>query len=96
MTPETRAAPGGPRAAALRAGYENLRREVLAHTDGAPSLGAGLLGSRGMAAWMRAWVELLPSRDEAPREASDHSRVPPVTGRGEIVTILAHMALDAR
>jgi len=96
VTPQVGVAPAVSRTVALRMGYENLRREVLAHTDGASSLGAGLLVSRGMAAWMRAWVELLPSRNEAPREASDYGRVPPMAGRREIVTILAHMALDAR
>ena len=96
MTPEVGVAPAAPRTVALRTGYENLRREVLAHADGASSLGAGLLVSRGMAARMRAWVELVPSRDEAPREASRPSRAPSMAGRGEVVTILAHMALDAR
>jgi len=39
----------------LAAGYEQLRAQVLAgHTDGW-RLGWGVLATKGMAAWMRAW-----------------------------------------
>lgn len=80
----------------LRTGYEDLRREALARGVGSSNLGAGLLVSRGMAAWMRAWVEILPSRERTPREAARSDEVLPAAGREEIVTVLAHMALGAR
>jgi hypothetical protein len=49
-----------------------------------------------MAAWMGAWVEILPPREKTPREAACSEGVLPAAGRGEIVTVLAQMALGAR
>jgi hypothetical protein len=96
MTPRVGAAPRVASAAALRRGYEDLRRGVLAPGDGSRSLGEGLLVSGGMAAWMRAWVDVAPSRESPPREACDREGVLPAAGRGEMVSVLAHMALGAR
>lgn len=96
MTPEAGVAPLVDSADALRTGYEDLRQGVLGPGDGAQSLGEALLMRRGMAAWMRAWAEIAPSKEKTPREAAECDGVLPVVGRGEIVTILAHMALGAR
>ena len=96
MTPKARVVPFLGAAEVLRAAYEDLRRGVLCPGDGARSLGEALLVSRGMAAWMRAWAEIPPPKEQMPREASDRDGVLPVAGRGEIATILAHMALGAR
>ncbi len=96
MTPKAGAVPFLGSAEALRAGYEDLRQYVLGPGDGARSLGEALLVSRGMAAWARAWAEIPPPKEKTPREASDRDGVLPVAGRGEIATILAHMALGAR
>ncbi|MBL7224408.1 MAG: hypothetical protein ISS72_11190 [Candidatus Brocadiae bacterium] len=96
MTPKAGAVPFLGSAEVLRAAYEDLRHGVLCPGDGARSLGEALLVSRGMAAWTRAWAEIRPPKEKTRREASDRNRVLPVAGRGEIATILAHMALGAR
>ena len=96
MRPQGGEAPRVASAAALRTGYEDLRRAVLARGEGPRSLGEGLLVSRGMAAWMGAWVDMVPSRDSAPRLACEREGVLPAAGRGEMVSVLAHMALGAR
>ena len=77
-------------------GRPGLRRGVLAHGDGSRGLGEGLVVSRGMAAWMRAWVDMVPSRQYTPPEAYAPEGHLPVAGRGEMVSIVAHMALGAR
>ena len=96
MTPQAGAARRGGPAAALRTGYEELRRAVLAGGEGARSLGEGLLASRGMAAWMRAWVDMVPPREDRPREACEREGELPAAGHGEMVSVLAQMALGAR
>ena len=77
-------------------GYEDLRREVLAECNRVRSLGKGLLVSRGVAAWMRAWPEVSPAREGREGSRCGTTGPLPVTVRGEIVLILARMALGAR
>ena len=96
MTPRAGAARRGASAAALRTGYEDLRRAVLAGGEGSGSLGEGLVVSRGMAAWMRAWVDMVPPREDGPWEACEREGGLPAAGRGEMVSVLAQMALGAR
>jgi len=82
------AAAAGPGDSALAERYEQLRQAMLTG-EGWP-LGLGLLVTRGMAAWMRAWTDGPP-----PRAAVVRSVAPkPVTARaGEVVAVLAQMAL---
>ena len=77
-------------------GYEDLRRDVLAGCNGSRSLGKGLLVSRGVAAWMGAWADVTPARERAARDAFGTDGALPVNARGEIVVIVARMALGAR
>jgi len=96
VTTDASARLGSSPAEALVMGYEDLRRDVLAGCNGARNLGKGLFVSRGMAAWMRAWADVSPAREGRESNRCGTPGPLPVTVRGEIVLILARMALGAR
>ena len=81
---------------ALRAGYERLREAVLAGRPEGFRLGHGVLATRGTVAWIAAAAEAAPSppagrkTPELPPGASSAAAPP---GAGEIVAVLAQMAL---
>jgi len=68
-------------------------------------LGEALLRRRGLAAWMRAWDEAMPAREPSggmpaqtgpPAEAANEGETAPEVGVcGEMVRVLARMALSA-
>ena len=94
--------------AALRDGYEHLRERVLAGQPDGWRAGLGVLVSRGVVAWIAAWAALSPAPQAgtpapdppsaparppsapAPQPASALSSPP---GAGQIVAVLAQMAL---
>jgi hypothetical protein len=67
--------------------YEALRRTALDEGPGRAGLGAALLSSKGMAAWIRGWracTPVPPRRDNASVLPTSHS---------DVVGLLAAMAL---
>lgn len=74
-----------PAAEDLVGHYETLRA-VAVHDGARAGLGAALLISQGMAAWMRAWRACTPT---AGRPTGAGRPAPP----GEVVGVLAAMAL---
>jgi len=80
---------------ALRAGYERLREAVLSGRPDGWRLGHGVLATRGTVAWIAAAAEVAPS----PPAAGETAEPPPASsaatppGAGEIVAVLAQMAL---
>lgn len=93
--------------AALRAGYERLRAAVLSERPDGFRLGHGVLLTRGMLAWMRAFGSLAPSTPggkalERVAAAGGSSRlerdapaaeVVSLPGADQLVAVLAQMAL---
>ncbi|RDI73192.1 hypothetical protein Gocc_3081 [Gaiella occulta] len=69
--------------------YERLRRSALSGEPDGWRLGLALLERRGVAAWTRAWQETAP----APSPARTGPAVEAPVGAGEIVGVLAAMAL---
>jgi hypothetical protein len=65
--------------------YEALRRVAMGEGAGRGGLGAALLASKGMAAWMRGWRACTP--------ASPGARVPAAGPPFEVVGVLTAMAL---
>jgi len=84
---ETSDEPGGDGGSVER--YERLRRVALAGEPSGWQLGHALLQRQGVAAWVRAWraapPESPPARARPPVEPPDSA--------GEIVGVLASMAL---
>ena len=90
-------------------GYEGLRRDVLERRRGSEgwgvsrgfgggeerSLGEALLCRRGLAAWMRAWDEAVPAREPPKADICEGEAAPQVGMSGEMVRVLARMALSA-
>jgi hypothetical protein len=68
--------------------YERLRACALAGEPDGHRLGLALLERRGMAAWARAWQEAAP-----PPSPPAPPAVEPSPGAGELVAVLASMAL---
>lgn len=91
--------------AALRAGYERLRAAVLSERPDGFRLGHGVLLTRGMLAWMRAFGTLAPPMPGAERlegaaaaggpSEGDPSAadVVPLPGADQLVAVLAQMVL---
>ena len=78
----------------LQASYEELRGEIVAGAAGAGhGYGWAPLISRGMAAWMHAWLELRTAciRGES-KELNGNSTLSSIT-RNELAVALASMAL---
>ena len=69
--------------------YEQLRACALAGEPDGWRLGLALLERRGVAAWTRAWQSAAP----APSSQPARSPLEPPAGAGEIVGVLASMAL---
>jgi hypothetical protein len=79
----------GPGDTALAERYEQLRQAALASGREGWQQGLGLLMTRGMVAWMRAWTEGLPQTSAAATVAPQ-----PIAARaGELVAVLAQMAM---
>jgi len=81
---------------ALRAGYERLREAVLAGRPDGFRLGHGVLATRGTVAWIAAATEAAPSPPagrETPEPLAGASSAAAAPGAGEIVAVLAQMAL---
>jgi hypothetical protein len=72
----------------LASHYEALRQVAVSEGVDRAGLGAGLLVTRGMAAWVRGWRACTPwaARPAAPAPA-------PVAAPGDVVGVLAAMAL---
>lgn len=73
--------------------YEQLRQVALGgHADGWRH-GLGVLTSRGLAAWLRAWTAASPP--PAPTGRPDPSPVTPTAADrvGEVIAVLTQMAL---
>ena len=94
--------------AALVAGYEALRSAVAAGAPEGWRLGHALLARRGMAAWMAAWTAPGPALDAGtpapdalsapsipsrPQPAAVPAALTPLPRAGQIVAVLAQMAL---
>jgi len=75
--------------------YEQLRQVALGGTGHADGFrhGLGVLTSRGMAAWIRACGRSRPAPAIAPAAAAVQPRPMPDTFTGEVVAVLAQMAL---
>jgi len=75
-------------------GYEELRRQALASAGG-PRGGWGLtlFLRQGMQSWMEAWSQCGPSTFVELQKRTDPGRIVPLDLRGEVVKILAGMAL---
>jgi len=69
--------------------YERLRACALSGERDGWRLGLALLERRGVAAWSRAWRESAPTRPAPVARAA----VEPPAGAGELVGVLASMAL---
>lgn len=76
---------------ALRAGYERLREAVLSGRPEGFRLGHGVLATRGTVAWIAAAA--VPSAGETPEPLPGASSAAAPPGAGEIVAVLAQMAL---
>lgn len=90
------------------AGYEAMRAAVLSGRPGWRH-GQGVLAGRGMAAWMATWAALAPvpaagtpapdpsdPATPSPSRPTDHPaahKLPSLRNAGEIVAVLAQMAL---
>jgi hypothetical protein len=70
--------------------YEQLRGQALAGGPGCSRLGLALLQHRGVTAWTRAWQNTAPASSGPPTLAA---RAGASVGDGEIVSVLASMAL---
>ena len=91
----TATSPSAAEAMNLRHRYEELRGQVL---EGAPSgcrMGLALMLREGMAGWIEGWAaaEAPETVSRRPGSASPASPLP--DGRGEVVHVLAAMALGA-
>jgi len=109
MTAEAAGPGGSGRAESVLGGYEGLRRNVLGRRSGwgcwgasrgsgsgeVRSLGEGLLRRRGLAAWMCAWDEAVAAREPPKRGRGEREGVPQAALSGEMVCVLARMALCA-
>jgi hypothetical protein len=69
--------------------YERLRACALSGEPDGWRLGLALLERRGLAAWTRAWQDTAPLPAAAPARPA----VEPPAGAGELVGVLASMAL---
>ena len=83
---------------ALAAGYEDLRREALQRDRGGTRSGRGLalFLTRGMVAWMRAFLPLTPLRVGPARGPGVAPQVVPGAVRDELTRILTSMVLDRK
>ena len=90
-------APGGPKvddfslsadppSDALAVSYEELRRLALSEGVLRAGLGAGLLVSKGMVAWVRGWKACVPVPPSP-------TRVPCQAASADVVAVLAAMAI---
>jgi hypothetical protein len=74
--------------------YEELRRQAL---DSASGMGGGwgltLFLRQGMQSWMEAWSQCRPPELVGDRKKADSLSIVPLDLRGEVVKILAAMAL---
>ncbi|MHC4406217.1 MAG: hypothetical protein ACYTG0_41815 [Planctomycetota bacterium] len=78
----------------LRHRYEELRRVALGKSAGVgQSRGWVLLVRRGMAAWMRAWLEVTPTPAKTVRQETQPSEGTAAAFAPELAVILATMAL---
>lgn len=77
-------------------GYEDMRRHALGRRGVSQKLGLAVLLGRGVAAWMRAWVEVAAARESTNRHECGSDVARPVEVPGEIVMVVASMALSAR
>jgi hypothetical protein len=78
----------------LTRGYEALRAEAVGELPGVPPRGRAVLLHAGLVAWMRALPPLTP----APRPGRSRIDAPAMTPagmHGELVSVLAGMALRA-
>lgn len=69
--------------------YERLRGCALAGEPDGYRFGLALLERRGVAAWARAWRQTAPAPSAAPAAAAAETPA----GAGELVAVLAAMAL---
>jgi hypothetical protein len=99
----------GPRdPAALVAGYESLRAAAVAGSAQGLRLGLGLVVGRGVAAWMATWSAAFPAhgagataadppapirRAPTPQHPSSSTSPLPLPEAGQIVSVIAQMAL---
>ena len=79
----------------LLAHYEELRRAVLGARSRALGAGLGVLVRRGMAAWMMACSSVGGQAVDAPQAHNSVEAGMPQALQGEIVTLLAGMALGS-
>lgn len=73
--------------------YEGLRHEAVSGKDASRDDGMTLFLRRGMSAWMRAWIDLVPEDHPLPAEGGRRSCDCAGEARGEIVMLLSNMAL---
>jgi hypothetical protein len=73
--------------------YEQVRDYALRSDQACPDAGQALFLRRGMAAWMQAWLQVAPTGQAMNRDMSETGVVLPANVRGEMVLILASMAL---
>ena len=77
--------------------YEELRRQALGACGGVNGgLGLALLVRQGMKGWIEAWSHCGPSLPMKPQNQTGSTEVVPLDLRGEVVLILAGMALSSR
>lgn len=69
--------------------YERLRACALGGGPDGQRLGLALMERRGLAAWAQAWHETAPAPSPAPARAAPGAPA----GCGEVVAVLAAMAL---
>jgi hypothetical protein len=79
--------------AALASGYERLREAVLSGRPDGWRLGHGVLAARGMVAWIAAFTDVAASPQAAASPGPVSLAVSPLPGAGEVVAVLAQMAL---
>jgi hypothetical protein len=90
---------GQPDPVALRDGYEQLRERVLTGRPDGWRLGHAVLARRGMAGWIAAQTALAsrppgtPPLDGPPRPAAAAAAPALAADCGQIVAVLAEMAL---
>jgi hypothetical protein len=74
--------------------YEDLRRQALEGNSSQRGLGMALLLRQGMVAWMKAWLQSTPRPQEGSKPPASAGAVVADDRLGEVVVILAAMALS--
>jgi hypothetical protein len=74
--------------------YEDLRHQALATSFFPIDHGLALLLHRGMASWIKAWMQFKPKKEGIPRTRPPQKAIPISTeSRLDLVRLLASMAL---